>query len=149
MADTRRLAALKAVESTLNGVGKPTGFTAHRHMYKATQLSDMPHAIIAHGGGQSRNFDVNDITENRDLIRIAIEVQGSRTTEPDDSIDPYLSWVLSSLEADPTLGGVLNEMELQPTGPTSVDEGDYTYVRIVQDIHVIYYHNRLDPESQT
>lgn len=149
MADTRRLAALKAVESTLNGVGRPTGFTAHRHMYKATQLSDMPHAIIAHGGGQSRNFDVNDLTENVDLIRIAIEVQGSRTTEPDDSIDPYLSWVLSSLEADPTLGGVVSEMELQPTGPTTVDEADNTYVRIVQDIQVTYYNNRTNPESQT
>lgn len=149
MADTRRLAALKAVESTLDGVGKPAGLTVHRFAYKVDEKGNLPSLVIGHGGGVSTNREVNDLSESTDLIRIAIGALGSRATEPDDTIDPYLSWVISALEADITLGGAVNEVELLPTSPTTVEEGDYTYVRVVQDVHVTYYHNRTDPESQT
>lgn len=117
MADTRRLAMLKAVESTLDGgAGKPSGFTVSRFAHRAIENADLPNAVIAHGGGIRVNSEVNELVEHVDLVRIAIQCQGSQSTEPDDSIDPYLSYVDSALMADLTLGGAVSKVELRPTG---------------------------------
>jgi hypothetical protein len=148
MADTRRLAMLKAVESYLDGVSKPTGLTVHRFAHRAIEKDDLPSVVIAHDGGQEIGDDVNDLYENTDRVILAIQCLGTVSTEPDDSIDPYLSWVLTALEADPTLNGAVNRVDMLPTGKTEVAETDRIYIRIKQPVEVAYYQRRTDPESQ-
>lgn len=149
MADTRRLAMLKAVESTLNGAGKPAGLNVHRFGFRAIEKDDLPALVVQHGGGVGINREVNDLTENTDVVSIAIQCLGSQVTEPDDLIDPHLSWVISALEADPTLGGVVNQIELRPAGQTEAVEADRVYIRVIQAVEIQYYHRRTNPESQT
>lgn len=148
MAETRRLAALKAFESTLDGGSKPAGLTFTRFAFRTVEKRHLPVGIIAHGGGLRVDTEVNNLTENTDLFRLAVRVEASQSLEPDDVIDPYLSYVLSTLEADRTLGGVVNTITLRPLGPTVVDEADVVYVQVIQDIEVQYYHRRTDPETQ-
>lgn len=148
MADTRRLAMLKAVESYLdNGSGKPAGMTFNRFAHRAIEKSDLPNGVIAHGGGLRVNSEVNELVEHVDLVRIAIQAKGSQATEPDDTIDPYLSYVDSALMADLTLGGAVSKVEMRPTGETEVAVSDHLYIRIVQEIEVWYYRTRTDPEA--
>lgn len=149
MADTRRLAMLKAFETVLDGVGKPTGLTVDRKPHQAIEKHDLPTVRIAHGGGVRVNTEVNDLTENTDVVELSIMAVCDESDPPDDAIDPYWSWVLSSLEADPTLGGVVSEITLRPAGRTEFDPADKVYVRIQQEVEVQYYARRTDPESQT
>lgn len=147
MADTRRLVMLKAVESYLDGLSKPSGLTVHRFAHRAIEKDQLPSVVIGHDGGIDVNTEVNTLTENTDVVRLAIQCVGNQATEPDDAIDPYLSWVESALQADLTLGGAVNRVDMRPTGRTEVAEADRIYVRIIQDIEVKYYHLRTDPES--
>ena len=147
MADTRRLAMLKAVESYLDGASKPTGLTVHRFAHRAIEKDDLPSVVIGHGGGLNVNDEVNELVERRDLVRLAVQCLGSASTEPDDSIDPYLSWLDTALMADMTLGGAVNAVTMRPMGPTEVAEEDRIYIRVVQDIEVQYYHLRTNPEA--
>lgn len=149
MADTRRLAMLKAVESYLDGASKPAGLTVHRFGFRAIEKDDLPSLVIQHGGGQSVGEDVNDLSEATDVLSLSVQCLGSQATEPDDMVDPYLSWLHEALQADTTLGGAVNFVRMRPTGPTLMAETDRVYVRIVQEIEVQYYHRRTDPESQT
>jgi hypothetical protein len=148
MADTRRLAMLKAVESYLDGVSKPTGLTVHRYAHRPIEKDNLPSLVIAHDGGQEIGDDVNDLYENTDRVILSVQCLGNQAEPPDDSIDPYLSWVLTALEADPTLGGAVNGVDMLPTGKTEAAETDRIYVRIQQPVEVSYYHRRTDPESQ-
>jgi len=147
MADTRRLAMLKAVKSYLDGAGKPTGLTVHRFAHRAIEKDNLPSIVIAHGGGVSVNDEVNNLVERTDLVRIAVQCLGSAATEPDDSIDPFLSWLDTALMADMTLGGAVNSVTMRPMGATEVAEEDRIYIRVVQDIQVKYYHLRTNPEA--
>lgn len=149
MADTRRLAMLKAVESYLDGASKPAGLTVHRFGFRVIEKDDLPSVVIQHGGGLDVGEDVNDLSEATDLVSLAVQCLGSHATEPDDLIDPYLSWLHEALQADPTLGGAVSYVRMRPTGPTLVAETDRVYIRVVQEIEVQYYHRRTDAESQT
>lgn len=146
MADTRRLAMLKAVETTLSAAA-PTGTTVHRFAHRAIEKDSLPSVVIAHGGGLNVGDEVNDRYEHTDLVRLAIQCLGAVATEPDDSIDPHISWVDSALRADTTLGGAVNDVRFRPTGATEVAEDDRIYIRVVQDIEVLYYRTFTDPES--
>lgn len=149
MADTRRLAMLKSVESYLDGdANKPTGTTVHRFAHRAIEKSNLPNVVIGHGGGIRVDSEVNELVEHTDLVRLAIQCLGDQDTEPDDSIDPYLSWVDKALMADLTLGAAVNSVEMRPTGETEVAETDRIYIRIIQEIEVKYYRTRTDPEVQ-
>lgn len=147
MADTRRLAMLKAVAAALDGVGKPTGLIVHRFAHRPLTKDRFPCLIVAHGGGINVDDDVNDLQENTDRVLIAIRCLGDADTAPDDSIDPYLSWVETALQADLTLGGEINRVDMEPTGQTDAEESDRVYVQIIQPIAVKYYHRRTNPES--
>lgn len=149
MADTRRLAMLKAVESTLNGVGKPSGLTIDRFFFRSVERDALPRVVVQHVGQQAISHEVNALTENTDRVRLTVLCEGDQKTAPDDHIDPYFSWVVSALEADLTLGGVVSRIDRHPAGPTDAVESDFVYVRVVQEIDVFYYHNRTDPESAT
>lgn len=149
MADTRRLAMLKAVESTLDGVGKPTGLTVTRYAFRALEKGDLPALVIAHGGGLRVGDEVNELYEHTDLVRIAAVCLGNQSAPPDDAIDAHLSWIDSALRADETLGGAVSRLDFRPTGETEVVEGDFVYVRVIQDVEITYYRTRTDPESQT
>lgn len=147
MADTRRLAMLKAVESYLGGASKPTGLAVHRFAHRALEKDNLPAVIIGHGGGVRVNSEVNELVEHVDLVNLAIRASGSQDTEPDDIIDPYLSWADSSLMADLTLGGAVSNVVMLPAGETQVVVADWLYVQIVQPIHVWYYRTRTNPEA--
>ncbi len=147
MADTRRLAALKALASTLDGVGKPSDLTVHRFGFRAIEKDSLPSFVVEHGGGTGINREVDDLTENTDVFRVSCHCIGNQSDPPDDVIDPYLSWLVSSIEADLTLGGVVNVVTLRPMGATESIEADRIYIRVVQEIEVQYYHLRTDPES--
>jgi hypothetical protein len=147
MADTRRLVMLKAVEAVLDGVSKPTGLNVHRFGFRAIEKDSLPALVVMDGGTAEFNEEVNELRECFDLVNVHILALGNQTTEPDDLIDPYLSWVTEALMADTTLGGVVSHLVMQARGATAMEERDRIYIGIVQPVRVTYYHRHDDLEA--
>jgi len=146
MASIRKQIAA-AIESALNGAGKPTGLNVHRMRTRSLKKDDLPAAIVYFDRAQTENR-ASQLIDRRETFVIELRVQGSQGTAPDDSIDPYYVWAVKALMADETLGGLAHRIDEVGFEVAAVEE-DKIYVAGALEILVYYQTRRTDPEQAT
>ena len=152
MADTRRLRIGKAIENALNvttvdSFTKPEGFVAHRLTHVQQEKDDHPGAVVYDNGNIERTDRGGDLVEDKDEFVVLIRALGAVGTAPDDTIDPYFSWVTQAIMADVTLGGECSKVTMGDREPAIPQESERLYISMIQRIEVIYQTNRSDPEA--
>lgn len=123
MADSIRERILQAVVAALQVdsivlpggalLAKPAGLTVHRFRHIPLERDELPSAVVYLGSEPvGRETAAPPIVEREMIFRVELRSEG----EPSDRVlDPYVTWVVAALQADPTLGGLVRKLEERRT----------------------------------
>jgi hypothetical protein len=144
-----RDAIIVDVVTQLSAAGKPAGLTVHRNRTRPIHADVLPAQLvymieehIETGPGRSGYK-----TRRKMKLRIETRVDAG-SSAPDAALDPYLSWMVQQLHADPTRGGRAHDSTEFLTQWTAT-EADKVYGAAASDWIIDYVTSASNPDAAT
>ncbi len=150
MADSIRETIMAAVETALDGAGKPTGLTVHRFKTRPIDKDDLP-AMAIYPTDEDPSLETHDgvgTTKRKLTVRVEHRVKtlvGS-SDSPDTTLDPLINWGTKGLMADAPLDALIRSIE-EVRIVWEAFEADQLYGAAAQDFEIEYATDWDDQET--